>query len=186
MASLVMLAGCFSPCPYEDQDNWLIRDNARPAYFALYDVFYLSPTVYNGTYPYKARIKAQDETSVLFGKHVRVFAPLYQNEEDLDTAFAYYADTYHGGVWPHRLTGGDRPFVLIAEGKGAELLAAYEEDHRGRLERLGLVGSWYSPMTTNGFMTAAIVSNVNEVVRAELYRRTWKRELPQEGENRDE
>lgn len=45
--ALSLLSGCsmFNKGVYYSIDNWVIRDNAVPRYFALYDVFYVYPSM---------------------------------------------------------------------------------------------------------------------------------------------
>lgn len=178
IAQLAVL-GCSSSKAYEDQDNWLVRENARPHYFAPYDIFYLAPQNYSGQgqYPYEAHGKAMTETVDQFGVHTRVFAPLYHDAEDVAAAYFHYLDHYHGNGLPWPLNEDDRPFVFVGEGVGAQLLSEFERSRPWRLRRKGFLGGWYSPDTTNGFITATMVKDVDAVVKSELYRRGWNRDV---------
>ena len=42
-----MLVSC-STTPYASMEGWVMRQNATPRYFAVYDVFYLPPSLFSG------------------------------------------------------------------------------------------------------------------------------------------
>ena len=98
------VGGCSSSGVYRELDGWLVCENARPQYHAYYDVFYVAPEAYSGRgdYPYAAHDQALEETTRMFGKHVRIFAPIYHDRRDVEKAFWHYIDTYHGNglPWP--------------------------------------------------------------------------------------
>lgn len=179
LLSVGLTSGCSSPQPFKKQESWLIRENARPHYFALYDIFYLSPSNYVGTgdFPYAAHGKALEETVNQFGVHTRVFAPIYHDAKDVEEAFEYYLDMYHGNGLPWPINEDDRPFVFIGEGEGAKLLSDFEQSQLRRLRRKGFLGGWYSPETKGGFVTDILAREVTDAVRAEVYKRTWGRDV---------
>ena len=173
-----VFGGCSSPGVYRELDGWLVCENARPQYHAYYDVFYLAPEAYagRGEYPYAAHDQALEETTRMFGKHVRIFAPIYHDRADVERAFWHYIDLYHGNGLPWPLNDDSRPFVFVGEGLGATYLADFVREREGKLGRLGFVGYWGSPPTTNGFVTAEMVSDINQNVKRVLYLRSWERD----------
>ena len=172
------LCGCSSSKAYRELDGWLVCENARPQYHAYYDVFYAAPLAYagRGEYPYAAHDQALEETTRMFGKHVRIFAPIYHDRADLERALDHYLDTYHGNGLPWPMNDDSRPFVFVGEGLGATYLADFVRRKEDKLRKLGYVGSWFSPATTNGFVTAEMVSDVNQSVKRVLYLKTWDRD----------
>jgi hypothetical protein len=163
LAAGLSFAGCIGGRgPYYNVDSWYVRQNAVPQYFAPYDVFYMFSEPYDDG---KMSITNRDFTvkqTELFGKKVRVFAPLCRDADDAETALDWYLDNYHDP---------DRPFVFLGEGEGAKLLEPLIDGARGK----GLVGSFLSEeRTPDGFVTPELVDRINERVRAYLHRREWE------------
>lgn len=172
------VGGCSSSGVYRELDGWLVCENARPQYHAYYDVFYVAPEAYSGRgdYPYAAHDQALEETTRMFGKHVRIFAPIYHDRRDVEKAFWHYIDTYHGNGLPWPMNDDTRPFVFVGEGQGAAYLADFARRKESKLRKLGFVGAWCSPETTNGFVTAEMVSDVNQSVKRVRYLKAWDRD----------
>lgn len=154
-ALALLIVGCNSARPYYNIDNWYVRQNAVPQYFARYDVFYLHPEFYVGmvqsisNHDYTVKY-----TSDLFGKKVRIFAPLCRKAEDAEEALEWYLDNYHDS---------GRPFVFIGEGEGRKMLKPLIEDSW----KQGLVSYHWGRPTTN--MVMRITAEIDEF----LYRRDW-------------
>lgn len=103
-----LLAGCATPpSPYVSVENWVIRQNAVPAYFAAYDVIFLYP--YIGRSADRLPSVPSDRASAAylhdftafvtqepFGKKVRVFAPIVHRTKDGEFA-ALTADEGNDG-----------------------------------------------------------------------------------------
>ncbi len=142
----LIATGCSSVSPYDYMDNWVIRQNAVPGYFADFDVIYIYPSTVSNSKDlilnWKKEKYAEEifeftrfQTSEVFGKKVRIFAPFvhqtseqeYQKLtssnlegwrhtaiangiEDTIEAIRYYLKKYH--------TPG-RPYILLGEGQGA-------------------------------------------------------------------
>ncbi len=164
-----VLSGCSSQGVYDETDSWLECENARPHYFAAYDIFYLAPRRYtgHGEFPYEAYAQVRHEVVTPFGVHTRVFAPIYRDVEDASQALDHYLARYHDGK--------DRPFIFLGEGEGAATLVDLERKRGKKLRKKGLVGGWYSHDTACGFVSEALVADVNEVIAGVLYERSWGR-----------
>ena len=172
------LCGCSSPGVYRELDGWLVCENARPQYHAFYDVFYLAPEAYSGTgeYPYALHDQVMEETTRMFGHHVRVFAPIYHDIADAERALDHYLDLYHGNGLPWPMNDDSRPFVFVGEGQGAAIVAEILLRRESKLRKKGYVGNWCSPGTTNGFVTAELVADIGQSVKRVLYLRAWERD----------
>lgn len=170
-----LVCGCSSSGVYRKIDGWLVCDNARPQYHAYYDLFYVAPQAYDGQgeYPYAACDQVLEETTRMFGSHVRVFAPIYHDRQDVERALRHYLNTFHGSGF-----GSDdehRPFAIVAEGEGAAILSEILDRQEKHLRKEGLVGCWCSPDTSSGFVTEELVADIGANVRNVLYRRAWDR-----------
>lgn len=172
------MCGCSSPGVYGELDGWLVCENARPQYHAYYDVFYLAPEAYSGKgeYPYAAHDQALEETSRMFGNHVRVFAPIYHDVEDVERALEHYLETFHGNGLPWPKNDDSRPFVFVAEGEGAALANDIARRKERMLRKHGFVGSWCSEGTFDGFVTSELVSDIGASVKRRLYLKAWDRD----------
>ena len=153
--SLCTLACLFTSCatpPYEYMDNWIIRQNAVPRYFADFDVIYIVPTMFqNPDHIHMNWSKpplAQDVcdyiktiTTDVFSNKARIFAPFIHQVEyksfmewlpllPLDD----YEDTsLEAGIndtlaameyYFKHFHASKRPFIIIGHGQGA--IDAYE------------------------------------------------------------
>ena len=116
--TVLIFAGCSSGSPYEYGTNWLIRENDIPQYYSTFDLFYIgkAPAGYGDTHDIQFNW-TKTHTNDIFGRGVRVFAPEIQNPtvENVRDALEFYLDNFH--VSGH-------PFVLLAEGKAADMLYA--------------------------------------------------------------
>lgn len=101
-AEVVLLAGILVGCktppsPYVSVENWVIRQNAVPSYFADYDVLFLYP--YMGRSAERHPSVPSDKASLAylhdftafvtqepFGNKVRVFAPIVHRTDDAQFA----------------------------------------------------------------------------------------------------
>lgn len=162
------LAGCSSkPGPYSNVDNWLIRQNAVPPYFAEYDVFYAARDLYVPVdYPVALYDYTYAQTVDKFGKKVRIFAPLLHDAADVETSVEHYLDHYHGGK---------RHFVFVGEGKGGELLKAFAAKNESSLRSKGFVEGWYSTNGAPGMVTAELVTEIGKAVKFAKYEQEWGR-----------
>ena len=115
-ALMLLLAGCSSSSPFDYGNNWLIRENDIPQFHSKFDLFYIgkAPAEYGDTHEIQFNW-AQTPTADIFGRGVRVFSPEIQemNVENVAEALEYYLENFH-------LAG--HPFVLLAEGKWADIL----------------------------------------------------------------
>jgi hypothetical protein len=71
-----------------------------------------------------------------------------------------------------------RPFVFIGEGEGGALLKAYEESNSDDLKEKGLVASFYTEVSNEGFVKDWMVREVRDAVSRRRYRMQWGREMP--------
>ena len=174
---LFLFCGCSSPGVYDRPEGWFVCDNARPLYSADYDVFYIASDPHDGQGEGLAaqRGKISVEVTGKFGGRVRVFAPIYRDGEDIERAFRHYLDVYDDGGYADARDAG-RPFAFVGEGKGAECACDFVRREEERLRDRGLVGCWFSPAATNGFPSAATVSEIGAKVRDMAYRKTWGRD----------
>lgn len=129
---VLLLSGC-AVSPYNYADNWVIRQNAKPLYFANYDLIYFYPEgiinndtvkvnwALDRTNAEKFFLFCRYQTIEVFGNRVRVFCPFVRRIDcdtlyhDVDSSLQFYLDELH----PKR-----RPFVIMGEGSGA--LTAYK------------------------------------------------------------
>lgn len=166
LAGMVLVGACNVPKPYYAIDNWYIRNNARPQYFAKYDVFYYHPEYHHaGRMNITNHDFAVKQTTDLFGKKVRVFAPLCHDLKDAQDAFDWYIDNYHDP---------EQPFVMLGEGEGGKMLLELLEDISN--ENSFVSAHYITNVTDDGFMDATIVSNIEDEVNFFLYEREWGRE----------
>lgn len=178
VVSALAFCGCSSSGVYRELDGWLVCENARPQYHAFYDVFYAAPAAYvgQGEYPYAQHNQTLEETTRMFGHHVRVFAPIYHNAADVEQALEHYIDTYHGNGLPWPENDDTRPFVFVGEGQGAAILSEILMRRESWLLKRGFVGFWCSPGTAEGFVTPELVNEINQNVKRVLYLRAWNRD----------
>ena len=131
VAITAAVCGCSSPSPYEHRNNWVVRDNATPQYFADYDVFLLfTPKPERYDFANKEAISSlYDELYgnfvTNFGKKVRIFSPLLRQGSEINDAglaIEQYLDHYHDP---------GRHYVILIEGRDA----AFEREFRGELAK---------------------------------------------------
>lgn len=139
--ALLCSAGCSTVSPYDYADNWLIRENDIPQFHATYDLFYLgeAPTGYGNTRR-DCFNWAKTHTSDTFGNRVRVFAPRISNPDVKKTvaALQYYLDHFHQK---------NHPFILLAEGKFADLIYQAMRKVSGLSVENGFVAAYLPDMT---------------------------------------
>ena len=169
--SAALLAGCVSP--YDNAENWLIREDPVRRFAVGADVIYLQDNLYTNINTVSAMLSyARDEVGR--GKlenAARVFAPLVADANDLEMAMKWYFRH------PHE---GKRPFFFIGEGVGGDMLKAYEEANIDDLRDKGFVSGYYSDKTPDGFVKKEMVRKIQiEVIRVR-YREQWGREMPED------
>ena len=116
----IITVGVFSGCsfvsPYDYGTNWLIRENDIPQYYSKFDLFYIgkAPAGYGDTHDIQFNW-TKTHTNDIFGLGVRVFAPEIQEPDvkNVTAALEYYIENFHQP---------GHPFILLAEGKAADLL----------------------------------------------------------------
>ena len=116
--AVLIFSGCSSRSPYDYGSNWLIRENDVPQYHSRFDLFYIgkAPAGYGDTHDIQFNW-TKTHTNDIFGRGVRVFAPEIQTPDvnNVREALEYYLENFHKE---------GHPFVLLAEGKAADLLYA--------------------------------------------------------------
>lgn len=170
IAAAALLAGCRTS-PYDHIENWVIREDATRQFAIEADVIYLQGTLYTNVAAV-AEIAAYSRNEVGKGRFsglARVFSPLVACAEDLEKAMDWY-------FW-HSDSG--RPFVFIGEGEGGALLKAYEESNSEDLKKKGLVASFYTEISREGFVKDWMVRAVHDAVARRRYRMQWGREMPE-------
>lgn len=139
-AAFVFLAisGCSSP--YDLGSNWLIRDNDVPQYYSKFDLFYIgkAPDGYGDTHDIQFNW-TKTHTNDIFGYGVRVFAPEIQtpDEDNVTDALRYFLSNFHES---------GHPFILLAEGKAADLLYAAMQNVSGITVRNGFIAAYLPDM----------------------------------------
>lgn len=167
LVGLIFLVGCNTvdrrpTDPYYIITNWYVRENARPQYSATFDVFYLHPALYDSEEISQKNLDyTMNNTSYVFGKEARIFAPLCHDLEDCKRAFQWYYNNYHSPK---------RPIVFIGEGEGAKLLEALLSKSKPD----GMVLAKLSPEKVEGnYVTPEMVAEIDEEVRKYLYAMKW-------------
>lgn len=167
-AALLALAGCRTS-PYDYAENWVVREDAVRQFSVGADVFYLQGGLYTNISAL-AEMSSYARSEVGNGKFTgvaRVFSPLVANAGDLEMALEWFFDIRSSG----------RPFVFIGEGEGGALLKAYEERNSEELKENGLLASYYTENSHEGFVKSWIVREVRDAVAARRYREQWGREI---------
>ena len=168
-AALLALAGCRSS-PYDYVENWAMREDAVRPFSVDADIIYLQGVPYTNISAV-AEITAYVRNEVGKGRFhgiARVFSPLVASSEDLDLALEWYFDH----------CGRHRHFVFIGEGACGALLRQYEEQRSEELKDMGLLASFYTENSHEGFVNDPMVRAVRDVVAARRYREQWGRDLP--------
>ena len=141
-AALTVLAfsGCSSASPYDHGTNWLIRENDIPQYYSKFDLFYIgkAPAGYGDTHDIQFNW-TKTHTNDIFGRGVRVFAPeiASPDENNVTAALEYYLENFHKP---------GHPFVLLAEGKAADLLYAAMKKVDGLTAKNGFIAAYLPDM----------------------------------------
>ena len=148
--AVLMLVSC-STTPYASMRGWVMRQNATPRYFAVYDIFCIPPSLFTGNERELQNWTRQKETERVYnfvyyqmaeqyGNKVRFFVPqvhlLPKNEagEYLNSELEDFRKTPFESVIENSLESFNyylenyhvpgRPFIIVGQGQGA--LAAYE------------------------------------------------------------
>ena len=163
------LAGCCSP--YDHSENWLVREDATRPFAVPSDLIYVQGIPYTNV---NQIVKMSKYTHIevgsgRFGGLSRVFAPLVYNSDDLEMALEWYFSHQHEG---------DRPFVFIGEGECGALLKQYEDKNAQELREKGLVASFYTETSHEGFVSDKTVREVRNALARRLYREQWGRDMP--------
>ena len=147
---ILIFTGCSSVSPYDFGDNWLIRENDMPQFFSKFDLFYIgkAPADYGDTHDIQFNW-TKTHTNDIFGKKVRVFAPEIQEPDvkNVTAALEYYLENFHAP---------GHPFVLLAEGKAADLLYAAMKKVDGLTVENGFIAAYLPDMQPK---TAAQIAN---------------------------
>ena len=138
--AVFILGGCSSTSPYDYGTNWLIRENDVPQYHSKFDLFYIgkAPAGYGDTHDIQFNW-TKTHTNDIFGRGVRVFAPEIQKPdvENVSDALEYYLENFHEP---------GHPFVLLAEGKAADLLYAAMRNVSGLTVKNGFIAAYLPDM----------------------------------------
>ena len=176
-----LVAGCSTPpSPYCSVENWVIRQNAVPSYFAAYDVIYVYPALARSAdrrsdasadWSPAALSKLHDfistRTEKAFGRKVRVFAPIIHRTGDeaavreTQEAIRFYLENYHQP---------ERPYVLVAHPSGADCLYAALESFDGLVSPRGGFVAAYLPGLSDGLL-ARLAQDFDGGGGAKLYAR---------------
>ena len=140
LLTLFILCGCAGKSPYDYGDNWLIRGNDIPQFHSTFDLFYIShvPDAYGKTHDIQFNW-AKTHTNDIFGTRIRVFAPKIPNltVENTAEALQFYLDHFHQE---------GHPFILLAEGKAADLLYAAMQKVSGLSTGNGFIAAYLPDM----------------------------------------
>ena len=141
IAAAVM--GVFSGCavsPYEYGSNWLIRENDIPQFYSKFDLFFIgkAPAGYGNTHEVQFNW-TKTHTNDVFGRGVRVFSPEIENPDvkNVAEALEFYLDNFHKP---------GHPFVLLAEGKAADLLYKAMQKTSGITVKNGFIAAYLPDM----------------------------------------
>ena len=139
VVTILTLAGC-AASPYDYGTNWLIRENDIPQYYSRFDLFYIgkAPAGYGDTHDIQFNW-TKTHTNDIFGRGVRVFAPEIQDPDvkNVSEALEYYLENFHAP---------GHPFVLLAEGKAADLLYAAMQKVSGLTVKNGFIAAYLPDM----------------------------------------
>ena len=137
---ILTFTGCSTVSPYDFGDNWLIRENDIPQYFSKFDLFYVgkAPAAYGDTHDIQFNWN-KTHTNDIFGIGVRVFAPEIQTPDikNVTAALEYYLEHFHAP---------GHPFVLLAEGRAADLLYAAMKKVDGLTVENGFIAAYLPDM----------------------------------------
>ena len=137
--TIFLISGC-KTSPYEYGTNWLIRENDIPKYYSKFDLFYIgkAPAGYGDTHDIQFNW-TKTHTNDIFGRGVRVFAPEIHapSVENVREALEFYLDNFHKE---------GHPFILLAEGKAADLLYKVMQKTGGITAKNGFVAAYLPDM----------------------------------------
>ena len=140
VAVVFTFSGCSFTSPYDYGTNWLIRENDIPQYYSKFDLFYIgkAPAGYGDTHDIQFNW-TKTHTNDIFGRGVRVFAPEIQKPDvnNVTQALEYYLEKFHEP---------GHPFVLLAEGKAADLLYAAMQKVSGLTVKNGFIAAYLPDM----------------------------------------
>ena len=139
-AFVLILAGCSTTSPYDYGTNWLIRENDIPQYYSKFDLFYIgkAPAGYGDTHDIQFNW-TKTHTNDIFGRGIRVFAPAIQQPDvrKVAEALEYYLENFHEPC---------HPFVLLAEGKAADMLYKAMQEVDGVTVKNGFIAAYLPDM----------------------------------------
>ncbi len=153
---LILSYGCISnTAPYHNMDNWAIRQNAVPRYFANYDVIFVYPSMFDDPSmpilnwiipPHAENIfnYSKSQTQDIFGIKVRVFTPfvhqlahshyqklveegrLYESDNGLAVGILDTKNAIQHYLDNYHKPG--HPYIIFGQGQGAvQLYEAMKE-----------------------------------------------------------
>jgi hypothetical protein len=135
-----LFTGCSSASPFDCGSNWLIRENDIPQYYSKFDLFYIgkAPAGYGDTHDIQFNW-TKTHTNDIFGRGVRVLAPEITdlNIKNVTAALKYYMEKFHKP---------GHPFVLLGEGKNADLLYAAMQNVSGMTVKNGFIAAYLPDM----------------------------------------
>ena len=139
LTAALLFSGC-ATSPYEYGTNWLIRENDIPQYYSKFDLFYIgkAPAGYGDTHDIQFNW-TKTHTNDVFGRGVRVFSPEIQNPtvENVAEALEFYLDNFHEP---------GHPFILLAEGKAADLMYQVMQKVGGLTVKNGFIAAYLPDM----------------------------------------
>ncbi len=135
----LLFSGC-ATSPFEYGTNWLIRENDIPQFYSRFDLFYIgkAPAGYGDTHAIQFNW-TKTHTNDIFGRGVRVFSPEIQNPtvENVAEALEFYMDNFHKP---------GHPFILLAEGKAADLMYQVMQKVSGITVKNGFIAAYLPDM----------------------------------------
>lgn len=172
LAGTILAGCCTSKSPYDYLDNWLIREEAVRPFAVPTDIIYVQDRLYRATQEIpEMQTWARDAVGRgRFEGIARVFAPLVSCLDDVEMAVTWY-------VKHHNTTR--RPFVLIGEGQGGELLKTFAEENREWLVEKGFVASFYSKTPDPHFVSDEMIRMIKIRSAGARYQREWGRVVPE-------
>ena len=167
-----ILASCTSgKIVYERNDNWVIRQNDVPRYFADFDVLYLYPGAFTtNTSPFvpwsenimfsETREFARYQTTKIFGNKARIFCPfvpmlqhedylqlvkskpISYDETALKPAITNAIEAYN--YYFKHFHSPNRPYILFGQGQGALVLYHVLKNMKRISQEDGFVAAYFS------------------------------------------